>query len=238
MRINYRNFMNHKTVREIAAAWKVYKRPYVKQSTMAAYVLILENHILPAFGENDSLPEQRVQAFVLQKIESGLGVKSVKDILIVLKMVMKFGVKNEWMNYYEWDIKYPTSSANKELEVLSVSNHKKILNHIQSHFTFTGLGIYISLSTGLRIGEICALKWSDINVTDSTITVSRTIERIYLIEGEKKHTELVISTPKTKNSCREIPMSKELLAMIKPLKKVVNDDFYVLTNDKHPTEPI
>lgn len=237
MRINYRNFMNHKTVREIAAAWKVYKRPYVKQSTMAAYVLILENHILPAFGENDSLPEQRVQAFVLQKIESGLGVKSVKDILIVLKMVMKFGVKNEWMNYYEWDIKYPTSSANKELEVLSVSNHKKILNHIQSHFTFTGLGIYISLSTGLRIGEICALKWSDINVTDSTITVSRTIERIYLIEGEKKHSELVISTPKTKNSCREIPMSKELLAMIKPLKKVVNDDFYVLTNDEHPTEP-
>ena len=237
MRINYRNFMNHKTVREIAAAWKVYKRPYVKQSTMAAYVLILENHILPAFGENDSLPEQRVQAFVLQKIESGLGVKSVKDILIVLKMVMKFGVKNEWMNYYEWDIKYPTSSANKELEVLSVSNHKKILNHIQSHFTFTGLGIYISLSTGLRIGEICALKWSDINVADSTITVSRTIERIYLIEGEKKHTELVISTPKTKNSCREIPMSKELLAMIKPLKKVVNDDFYVLTNDEHPTEP-
>lgn len=237
MRINYRNFMNHKTVREIAAAWKVYKRPYVKQSTMAAYVLILENHTLPAFGENDSLPEQRVQAFVLQKIESGLGVKSVKDILIVLKMVMKFGVKNEWMNYYEWDIKYPTSSANKELEVLSVSNHKKILNHIQSHFTFTGLGIYISLSTGLRIGEICALKWSDINVTDSTITVSRTIERIYLIEGEKKHTELVISTPKTKNSCREIPMSKELLAMIKPLKKVVNDDFYVLTNDEHPTEP-
>lgn len=237
MRINYRNFMNHKTVREIAAAWKVYKRPYVKQSTMAAYVLILENHILPAFGENDSLPEQRVQAFVLQKIESGLGVKSVKDILIVLKMVMKFGVKNEWMNYYEWDIKYPTSSANKELEVLSVSNHKKILNHIQSHFTFTGLGIYISLSTGLRFGEICALKWSDINVTDSTITVSRTIERIYLIEGEKKHTELVISTPKTKNSCREIPMSKELLAMIKPLKKVVNDDFYVLTNDEHPTEP-
>ena len=237
MRINYRNFMNHKTVREIAAAWKVYKRPYVKQSTMAAYVLILENHILPAFGENDSLPEQRVQAFVLQKIESGLGVKSVKDILIVLKMVMKFGVKNEWMNYYEWDIKYPTSSANKELEVLSVSNHKKILNHIQSHFTFTGLGIYISLSTGLRIGEICALKWSDINVTDSTITVSRTIERIYLIEVDKKHTELVISTPKTKNSCREIPMSKELLAMIKPLKKVVNDDFYVLTNDEHPTEP-
>lgn len=204
---------------------------------MAAYVLILENHVLPYFGDGDSLHEQEVQAFVLQKLERGLSVKTVKDILIVLKMVMKFGVKNEWMTYYEWDIKYPTTSTNKELEVLSVANHRKILNYIQSHFTFTGLGIYISLSTGLRIGEICALKWSDINVADGTITVSRTIERIYIIEGEKKHTELIINTPKTKNSCREIPMSKELLAMIKPLKKVVNEDFYVLTNDERPTEP-
>lgn len=99
------------------------------------------------------------------------------------------------------------------------------------------LGIYISLSTGLRIGEICALKWSDIDVADGTITVQRTIERIYVVEGEKKHTELVINTPKTVNSCREIPMSKELLAMVKPMKKVVNGDFYVLTNDDKPTEP-
>lgn len=229
--------MSYKKLKEIAIAWKDYKRSYVKQSTMAAYLLILENHLLPAFGENDSLPEQSVQSFVLEKIECGLSVKSIKDILIVLKMVMKFGVKNEWMNYYEWDIKYPTNSANKELEVLSVSNHRKILDHIQSHFTFTGLGIYISLSTGLRIGEICALKWNDINITEGTITVSRTIERIYMVEGEKKHTELVISSPKTKNSCREIPMSKELLAIVKPLKKIVNDNFYVLTNDEHPTEP-
>ena len=229
--------MIHKTVREIAGAWKEYKRPYVKQSTMAAYVLILEKHVLPYFGDNDSLHEQAVQTFVLQKLESGLSVKTVKDILIVLKMVMKFGVKNEWMNYYEWDIKYPTSSSSNELEVLSVNNHRKILDYIQTHFSFTGLGIYISLTTGLRIGEVCALKWNDINVTDGTITVSRTIERIYIIEGGRKHTEVVINTPKTKNSCREIPMNKELLAMIKPLKKVVNDDFYVLTNDEHPTEP-
>lgn len=229
--------MIHKTIREIAAAWKEYKRPYVKQSTMAAYVLILENHIFPTFGEDNSLPEHSVQAFVLHKIESGLSTKSVKDILIVLKMVMKFGVKKEWMTYYEWDIKYPPNSENKVLDVLSVSNHRKILNHIQSHFTFMGLGIYISLSTGLRIGEICSLKWSDINVTDGILTVNRTIERIYIIEGEKKHTELVINTPKTKNSCREIPMNKELLGMLKPLKKVVNDDYYILTNDERPIEP-
>lgn len=229
--------MNSKKIREIAVAWKEYKQPYVKRSTMAAYVLILENHIIPFFGDSEALNEKDVQAFVLQKLENGLSTKSVKDILIVLKMVMKYGVKNEWMNYYEWDIKYPTISVNKKTEVLSVDNHRAILNYIQSHFSFNGLGVYISLSTGLRIGEICALKWGDINVTDGTITVSRTIERIYVIDGEKKHTELVINTPKTQNSCREIPMSKELFDMVKPLKKVVNDDFYVVTNDELPTEP-
>ena len=229
--------MNKKTIREIAEAWKEYKRPYVKQSTMAAYVLILENHVLPEFGDNDSLHEHDVQAFVLKKIEHGLSVKSVKDILIVLKMVMKFGVKNEWMTHYEWDIKYPANNQPKELEVLSVANHRKILDYVRHNFTFMSLGIYISLSTGLRIGEICALKWSDINVADGTITVQRTIERIYVVEGEKKHTQLVINTPKTVNSCREIPMSKELLAMVKPMKKVVNGDFYVLTNEDKPTEP-
>ena len=201
--------MIQKTIREISDAWREDKRPYVKQSTLAAYMLILENHILPKFGEISELHENDVQEFVLEKLDGGLSVKSVKDILIVLK----------------------------KLEVLSVANHKKILNYIQSHFSFPGLGIYISLSTGLRIGEICALKWSDINVYDGILTVNRTIERIYIIEGERKHTELVINTPKTRNSCREIPMSKELIGILKPLKKVVNDDYYILTNDERPTEP-
>ena len=65
--------MSNKTIREIAEAWKEYKRPYVKQSTMAAYVLILENHVLPEFADNDSLHEHEVQAFVLKKIERKIG---------------------------------------------------------------------------------------------------------------------------------------------------------------------
>ena len=229
--------MTTKTIREIALAWKSDKQRYVKQSTYAAYVLVLENHILPSFSDCEALSEKLVQEFVLQKLNGGLSIKTVKDILIVLKMVMKFGVKNKWMNYCEWDIKYPTTEVNKEIEVLSVAHHKKILDFIKQNFTFRNLGIYISLTTGLRIGEICGLKWSDINAENGTITVNRTIERIYIVEGERKHTELVINTPKTKNSCREIPMNKELLEMVKPLKKVVNADFYVLTNEEKPTEP-
>lgn len=229
--------METKNIKEIALAWRDDKRCYVKRSTFAAYVLILENHVLPSFGECEMLSESLVQEFVLRKLDSGLCVKTVKDILIVLKMVMRFGVKNGWMNYCEWDIKYPTTESSNEIEVLTVANHRKILEFVKLNFTFRNLGIYISLTTGLRIGEICGLKWSDIDVVNGTITVRRTIERIYIIDGENKHTELIVNTPKTKNSCREIPMCKELMAIVKPLKKVVNNDFYVLTNEEKPTEP-
>ena len=229
--------METKNIKEIALAWKDDKRCYVKRSTFAAYVLILENHVLPSFGECEMLSESLVQELVLRKLDSGLCVKTVKDILIVLKMVMRFGVKSGWMNYCEWDIKYPTTESSNEIEVLTVANHRKILEFVKLNFTFRNLGIYISLTTGLRIGEICGLKWSDIDVVNGTITVRRTIERIYIIDGENKHTELIVNTPKTKNSCRDIPMCKELMAIVKPLKKVVNDDFYVLTNEEKPTEP-
>ncbi len=229
--------MTTKTIREIALAWKSDKQRYVKQSTYAAYVLILENHILPSFGECRALSEQLVQDFVLQKLNSGLSIKTVKDLLIVLKMVMKFGVKNKWTDYCEWDIKYPTTESHKDIEVLTVEHHKKILDFIQQNFTFRNLGIYISLTTGLRIGEICGLKWEDIDIASGTISVKRTIERIYIAEGNHKCTKLIINTPKTKNALRDIPITKELLTMIKPLKRVMNDNFYVLTNDEKPTEP-
>ena len=229
--------MTTKTIREIALAWKLDKQRYVKQSTYAAYALILENHILPTFGECKTLNEKLVQDFVNAKLATNLSTKTVKDILIVLKMVMKFGVKNEWLTYCEWDIKYPTTATSKEIEVLSVAHHKKILDHVKQNFTFRNLGIYISLATGLRIGEICGLKWEDIDTDKGTITICRTIERIYVIEGEKRHTQLIINTPKTQNSCREIPMNKDLLTMVKPLKKVVNAEYYVLTNEVKPTEP-
>ena len=108
--------MIQKTIREISDAWREDKRPYVKQSTMAAYMLILENHILPKFGESNELHENDVQGFVLEKLECGLSVKSVKDILIVLKMVMKFGVKN----YLGADFLEPASEE-KAVEVFGAN---------------------------------------------------------------------------------------------------------------------
>lgn len=227
--------MKTRTIKEIATAWKAEKQPLVKQSTFAAYMLILEKHILPHFGSCRILNEQAVQSFALQKLNGGMSAQSVKDVLIVLKMVMKFGAKRKWTTHCDWEIKYPDRSTYRNIEVLTIAHHKKILDHIRNNFTFRNLGIYICLSTGLRIGEICGLKWSDIDTDGGTITIQRTIERIYSIE--QKSTHLVIGTPKTRHSCRDIPINQELMSMLKPLKSIVNDEYFVLTNEPSPTEP-
>lgn len=228
---------NKKTIKEIADIWKEDKRQYVKQSTMAVYLLSLENHLLPVFGGKMEVTEEEVQAFALDKLNHGLSPKSIKDMLIVLKMVVRFGEKQGWLNHVEWKVKFPANQLKAALPILTKQHQKKLMDYLQDNFTFPNLGILVCLSTGLRIGEVCALKWSDINMDTGLLHVNRTIERIYIVDSDKPHTEIVINTPKTKNSLREIPLSKELVRIFKSLMKVVNKDYYVLTNNTKPTEP-
>ena len=81
------------------------------------------------------------------------------------------------------------------------------------------------------------MKWKNINLPEGIISVRRTIGRIYVVDAPQRHTELAIDTPKTRNSAREIPMTQELVRMIRPLMKIVNHDFFILTNSDKPTEP-
>ena len=224
-------------LKELIKLWVNDKKMYVKRSTYSAYMLLLENHILPVFGEMENIEEKDIQNFILEKFNMGLNQKSIKDIIIVLKMILKFGFKHKYLEYFDIDIKFPIDHQNKDLEILSITDHKKIINYLQNNFTFKNLGIYICLSTGIRIGEACGLKWGDIDINQGIMKIRRSVQRIYVIDGDLRHTEIVIDTPKTKNSIRDIPISLELIKIIKPLKKVVNNDFFVLTNDSKPTEP-
>ncbi len=229
--------IEQKQLSEVIELWKTNKKQYVKKSSFAAYMLLIENHLLPVFGDKYLIEEADVQNFVFKKLAAGLSHKTIKDILIVLKMIMKFGAKNKWLEYTPFDIQFPTEREKHNIEVLSRADQKKIMNYIQEHFTFRNLGVYICLSAGMRIGEICALTWEDIDTDSGVINVTQTIQRIYLIEDGKRRTELILDTPKTKNSIREIPISKDLLRILKPFKKIVNPSFFVLTNDAKPTEP-
>lgn len=224
--------------KDISTLWKEEKRKFVKLSTISAYAVILENHLLPTFGNKVIvITEQEVQQFVLLKLDAGLSQKTVKDFLIVLKMIYRYGVKINEFQHCDWDIKYPNVQENKALEVLNITNHKKLMAFVSDNFTFRNLGILMCLQTGMRIGEVCALQWGDIDLQKGVVSISKTIERIYIIDSEVKHTELIISSPKTQNSHRDIPLSKTLLQMLRPLKRIVNDKFFIITNEEKPTEP-
>lgn len=229
--------VKEKTINQITEEWKEEKKKYVKKSTYAAYQLLIQNHIKPYFGDLYEVNEEKVQQFVFDKLDAGLSEKTIRDIIIVLKMILKFGIKNRYFEYAQIDAKFPSKQEKKDLDVLSKADQKKFMEHLRNNFTFKNLGIFICLSTGMRIGEICGLRWCDVDTVEGVIKVRHTLQRIYIIEGETRHTELLLDTPKTANSVRDIPMSSELLKMLKSLNKVVNENYYVISNDIKPIEP-
>lgn len=229
--------VKEKTINQITEEWKEEEKKYVKKSTYAAYQLLIQNHIKPYFGDLYEVNEEKVQQFVFDKLDAGLSEKTIRDIIIVLKMILKFGIKNGYLEYAQIDAKFPSKQEKKDLDVLSKADQKKFMEHLRNNFTFKNLGIFICLSTGMRIGEICGLRWCDVDTVEGVIKVRHTLQRIYIIEGETRHTELLLDTPKTANSVRDIPMSSELLKMLKSLNKVVNENYYVISNDIKPIEP-
>lgn len=222
-------------IKEIIDLWKREKLKYVKQSTYSTYVVLIDKHIEPFFGEKTEILEKDVQEFVFKKLNDNLSQKSIKDMIMILRMIIKYGVKYKMIPYQEIDVVFPTEREKKELEVLSISDQKKIINYVKSNLTFKNLGIYICLCTGLRIGEICALTWNDIDIEQGTLIVGKTIQRTY--NYEKNCTEIIVDAPKTINSYREIPLTSDLVKVLKPLKRVMNGDYYIISNDVRPIEP-
>jgi len=228
----------------IAKLWNEDKKRYVKQSTSSAYYLLLQNHILPHFGERETLTEDEVQEWVYEKNDKGLSRKSIQDSLIVLKMVLKFGAKKNLFDFKnDFEIKYPpkknVSEIKHEPETMPKAHFNKLSEYLINNFSFQNLGILIAMHTGMRIGEICALKWKDVDIDNAVFIVNKTRQRIYFLNEQtgKMQTKILDDSAKTVHSNREIPIPKKLLKIIKQLKKIVNDDFFVITNTINGTEP-
>lgn len=240
MFLEYGDYIRRKiimVIKDIAILWKDNKKQFVKESTYSAYCLLLTNHIVPYFGNKEEFIEADVQQFVLDSLGNGLSEKTIKDIIVVIKMIQKFGAKNKLMNLNQIDVIFPTKSSKKELEIMSKDNQKTLFGYLKENFSFRNLGIVICLCTGMRIGELCALKWNSFDMDNSVVKVRHTVQRIYIVDEEVRYTKIVVNEPKTKESNRDIPLSTELLKVIKPLMKVVNPEFYVLSNDEKPIEP-
>ena len=217
-----------KTFQVVSKIWCDAKRPIVKHSTMCAYLLTLQTHLLPWFGTMETIAECDVQQFVIDKCASGLARKTVRDMVAVLKSIVKYGNKHGIFHFEEWEIEYPTDTENKLLPTLSLNHQRILMNHLIEQPTQQNIGVLLALCTGMRIGEVCALQWEDVDFTQRIITVRHTVGRIY--NCELKTTERIHTSPKTKNSCREIPISKQLFQSLKTVRKQSQSPYVVGTS--------
>lgn len=225
---------------DVTALWKADKRRWVKPSTYAVYVQITNKHILPFFGsiKPEELSEESIQRFADGLLAQGLSIHSIRDVLMILKMILRFGEKLSAWPHILYEIHFPTTAMqNTDITVLTTSDQRKLLNYLKENFSFRNLGILICLYSGLRIGEVCALQWKDLDVATGEIHITKTVQRIWLSDGDEKEYRLSVGQPKTASSVRNIPICKEILKIVRPLRKVMADDFYIISNAATPLEP-
>lgn len=208
--------------------WLDFKRRYVKESTYANYLILLKNQILPAVGEHrlGEINTKVVQELVGEWVEygrldgkGGLSKKTIRDIVTILKMCIHDYGKMHCCNTPIIEIEYPTNMKNERREILSKEQQEYLLSVIKENLEYESLGYAFSLYTGIRIGELCALKWSDVDMKRHSIIVSKTLQRIYIKgdKGKTGNTKIIITSPKSAKAVREIPLSEALYEMVNRL---------------------
>lgn len=214
----------------LAQEWLAQKKPLVKPATYAIYHSHIVTHILPAFERPEQLTEEHVQALVYTLIEQGLAIKSIKDILVVLKMLGRYAAKWGLIPNPVWDIKLPAWQRSDAPQLLPSRAQKMLVQHCRTHFSFRNLGILLGLFTGLRIGELCALRWRDFNRADGTLSVHSTVGRDY--DGRP-----LVSTPKTPSSIRIVPLPVGLKTFLSPFARAMEDDTFIVSGTTTPISP-
>ena len=232
------------TFEEIANQWLEWKRHSVKESSLAMYDQCLRKHLLPDFGHVllSDLTESTCNELLKKKIKQGnlrnqnpLSWKTVSDMKSVLHMVLQYASSH---GFPQLSAIHLTLQAPKQsnMQVLTWDEQSQLIAYLISHVTPVNLGILITLFSGLRIGELCALRWGDFDFHYGIIRVSRTVNRIRDLTGETGNkTKLKITDPKTVNSIRTIPIPSDIITIIEPLSGA--KDSYLLTGTHQFMEP-
>ena len=220
--------------------WLLDKKNYIKESTYANYSNAIFNHIIPKLGNYklNALSNKLIQDYLLELSRNGkknnsggLSVKTIKDITIIIKGSIRKAINEGLMNHIELSFNYPKDESSEKIYVLTKNEQKKITDYCINNINSRNIGILISLYSGLRIGELCALKWEDIDFKKSLIVITKTVQRIYIKDKLESKSKIIITNPKTKNANREIPINKDFLEILKQIK-TSNQDYVISGNDK------
>ena len=224
---------------QVASRWKAAKKPTVKKSTYAIYSQLCNKHILLWFCAHPELSEANIQAFVNSELERGLSLKTVKDTLLVLQMLLTFGARMGAWEMPVYSVRFPSSLQPRHPLPLSLSQaqEKRLLEHLHAQFSYRNLGLLICLYSGLRIGEVCGLQWQDIDLRAGVIHVGKTVQRIYIADGDYREYGLYLGPPKTASALRDIPLSGELRALLRQVGRGKAPEVFVVSDAAAPLEP-
>ena len=199
--------------KEILCLWMENNRIRHKGATIKKYQYLIDRHILPDLGnlKLSQITSTVINSFLTRKMENGkldksggLSASYVRSIMLIINAALKFAADEEMCQPLKSPV-YKPVSQNNEITVLQIDEQKRLETHLISEIAPTQLGILISLHTGLRIGEICALAWEDVDIENRIIHVRHTVARIKSTDfSEGNSSKLIIDAPKTKASNRDI----------------------------------
>lgn len=161
----------------------------------------------------------------------GLSAKTVKDIIIILKSVSSYAHREYGLDNICSDIQ-PPKVRNNEIKVLSEHELNKLRLYIKHNMDLTNLSILICMYTGIRIGEMCGLKWENVNLQEGFFVVNKTVQRVSMVIGESK---VIVDVPKTESSVRTVFMPDFLTEIMSQFKK--SPSIYIMSGLNVPKEP-
>ena len=225
-------------------SWLIEKKDYIKESTYANYSNNIFNHIIPNLGDYtlSELNHKIIQDFLLELSKNGkkngsggLSEKTIKDITIIIKGSIKKGINEDKIKHIELTFNYPKENKDKSIYILTKHEQNKLTDYVLNNLTSRNIGILLSLYSGIRIGELCALQWKDIDFKNNKLIISKTVQRIYIKDKDKNTSKVIITSPKTKNANREIPINKDFIEILKKIKS--DNEYYILSNGEKYIEP-
>lgn len=228
------------TIRTAGELWLEETRTRVKDTTYSNYYLILKNHIFPDFGDVviRRLDNALIAEYAAQLLQKGKKPGTVKVILGILKNILRFAEQHHC--FPEETLHFPKiASPKSQPRVMPLSDYRKLSGYLEQSQKPFEFGILLCMYTGIRIGELCGLRWEDFDFDSGNLTINRTVTRIenpeYLPGASGQRTRLLIGTPKSVSSIRQIPLPD--LIIQKAIDYRREDGIYLLTGTQKCMEP-
>jgi Site-specific recombinase XerD len=216
--------------------WLENKQKYVKESTFSNYNNLIYNHIIPSLGNFRlmELNNELLQQFIFLKADD-LSPKTLKNIMSIVKSSIGKAIKENKIKQFDLLFTYPNDRKKRTVEVFEQKEQRKLLHYCNENISNANIGIMLCLFTGIRIGELSALQWRHIDLKNNIISIELTLQRIYTKNENSGKSKVIITSPKTISSIRQIPISKDFAALLKSIRGNSND--YLISGNSHYVEP-